>query len=79
MEKLLGGADGLAARAPRGSIQAKAYSFLSSKVKVRGLFGWLVGLHFLASCLPIRQRSNKGHQQHLDVLTHRPLRSATVF
>lgn len=34
MEKLLSGADGLAARAPKGSIQAKAYNFLLSKVKV---------------------------------------------
>jgi hypothetical protein len=43
MEKLLGGADGLAARAPKGSIQAKAYSFLSSKVKVRKGIGWFFG------------------------------------
>jgi hypothetical protein len=34
MERLLGGADGLAARAPKGSIQEKAYSYLMAKVKV---------------------------------------------
>lgn len=34
MERLLSGADGLVARAPKGSIQAKAYNFLLSKVKV---------------------------------------------
>lgn len=35
MERLLSGADGLAARAPKNSIQAKAYYYLQSKVKVR--------------------------------------------
>lgn len=34
MEKLLNGADGLIARAQKGSIQAKAYNYLASKVKV---------------------------------------------
>jgi hypothetical protein len=35
MSRTLGGADGLAAKAPKGSIQEKAYSFLASKVEVR--------------------------------------------
>lgn len=35
MSKLLSGADGLAAKAPKGSIQEKAYNFLLSKVEVR--------------------------------------------
>ncbi len=36
MEKLLNGADGLIARAPKGTIQEKAYNFLAAKVKVCG-------------------------------------------
>lgn len=47
MEKLLNGPDGLVARAPKGTIQEKAYNFLAAKVKVRGritgcCFGWWV-------------------------------------
>jgi hypothetical protein len=34
MAKLLSGADSLAAKAPKGSIQEKAYNFLLSKVEV---------------------------------------------
>lgn len=34
MEKLLNGADGLIARAPKNTIQEKAYNFLAAKVKV---------------------------------------------
>lgn len=35
MADLIGGPSGLAAKAPKGSIQAKAYQYLLSKVKVR--------------------------------------------
>jgi hypothetical protein len=41
MEKLLNGADGLVARAPKGTIQEKAYNFLAAKVKVGCMLGWL--------------------------------------
>lgn len=34
MEKLLNGADGLIARAPKGTIQEKAYNYLAANVKV---------------------------------------------
>jgi hypothetical protein len=34
MADLIGGPSGLAAKAPKGSIQAKAYQYLLSKVKV---------------------------------------------
>jgi hypothetical protein len=40
MADLIGGPSGLAAKAPKGSIQAKAYQYLLSKVKVnRGHWG----------------------------------------
>lgn len=36
MAELLGGPAGLASKAPKDSIQAKAYQYLLSKVQVRG-------------------------------------------
>jgi hypothetical protein len=42
MEKLLNGADGLVARAPKGTIQEKAYNYLAAKVKVGARLAVLV-------------------------------------